>query len=307
MEQILSVAAWLLIASSVHAQLSVLSVEDPAAKWRTAQLATVGQQLDDEALSKELRLELAAQKRWLEAWQPGALSDKPLWKSNLDNRRKLEEPVLDPDRNASGLRKRLLGDNAKPAVSDTQSLRDALVEKPQDIGLRQLHLHWIDQRQYRKQYADAIAQSAQQLDVMLQSIKPTTGEIELARIFCLYRKARALVYRALPDVVAVNPIEDPERHAAMLVGTYATLKSLVGDQSRPEFILLDIRMLRRDGWRGRALALLEKYGSTVERQWLLKKRRDLLEELGWESPYREAAELYAREFPEEVAKERKAG
>ena len=62
-------------------------------------------------------------------------------------------------------------------------------------------------------------------------------------------------------------------------------------------------MLRRDGWFGRALNMLEDHGERLELQWYLKKRRDLLQELTWEGPAKEAAALYAEKFPEEVAKE----
>jgi hypothetical protein len=124
-----------------------------------------------------------------------------------------------------------------------------------------------------------------------------TEETRLALAHCLYRGGRALAYRELPDVVDRMPIEDPEKHEAQLIGVYRRLKELV-PEDRLEFILLDVRLLRRDNWNGRALALLEEYGGQLGKQWFLKKRRDVLRDLGWSDAAEEAAGLYAKHFPD---------
>ena len=118
----------------------------------------------------------------------------------------------------------------------------------------------------------------------------------------MYRRGRALAYRELPDVVKQEPIDNPEQLNQEIIAVYRDLIAFAGE-GRPEFILLEIRILRRSKSFGNALCLLEKYGSVIKPQWYLKKRRDLLKELEWEIPYAEAAKIYANEFPEEVAKE----
>ncbi|MCR9291961.1 MAG: hypothetical protein NXI32_04530 [bacterium] len=299
--------------ATAKGQLSVLSVEDTGEKWREAQLAAIEEQLSTlgssaaSGATSEMELELKAQRKWLESWQPKQLSTDPLWEAGARPGPLGAEPIIDPNGTAASLRRKLLGAGAQPTARDTKALRAALAEQPDDLGLRQLHLHWIDQRQYRKQYADAIAESAQYLEQQLQQIEDDDDKIGLARAYCLYRLGRALIYRGLPEVVSESPLPDPEQHQARLLAAYTQLRQLLGSQIRSEFVLLDIRMLRHDGWYGRALGLLETYGDTVDPQWLLKKRRDLLRELGWQAPAREAAAVYAQEYPEEVAVEAKEG
>ncbi|RMF45334.1 MAG: hypothetical protein D6753_00375, partial [Planctomycetota bacterium] len=106
-----------------------------------------------------------------------------------------------------------------------------------------------------------------------------------------------LAYRELADVVAARPIADPDAHDARLRRTWERLVQTIG-RPRPEFVLLEIRMLRRDGQFGQALELLEEFGAAVDRKWLLKKRRDLLRELEWQPAAREAAVVFAAQYPE---------
>ncbi|MEM7473587.1 MAG: hypothetical protein AAF483_01205 [Planctomycetota bacterium] len=286
---------------TVHAQLNVLSEGNAIEKWRESQIEVLEDQSPG-AKSTAFREEVAAQKKWLQAWQPGQLTAQPMWEKNGEVKR-ITEPVLDPNQIAAPLRKRLLGPAAKPSARDTMQLQALLKKHPDDLGVRQLQLHWLDQLQFRKKYTQEIAQSASALAIMLQS-EDQTQEIKFARAFCLYRAGRALAYRELPDVLEERPIENPKEHESQLLATHAQLVDLVG-AGRPEFILLEIRMMRRDNWFGRALALLEGYGSVIEPKWFLKKRRDLLKELSWEAAYDEAAAIYAKEFPEAVAKEKK--
>jgi hypothetical protein len=282
-------------------QLTVLSAGNRVVEWKKTQLDVLREQLKEQPTEGALRLELEAQVKWLEAWEPKTLALEPLWKSPA-TRGGYIEPSLDPNNRATVLRERLLGKEAKPTRRDTAQLEKLLAAYPSDIGVRQLHLHWLDQLQYRKQYADEIAEAAQRLIGLLELTQPQSREVQMATVFCLYRRGRALAYRELPDVVAKEPIADPEKHSAALLGTYSRLISMVGED-QPEFVLLQIRMLRRDRWYGRALSLLESNGSLIDRKWFLKKRRDLLRNLGWQEAAKEAAAVYAEEFPGEVAKE----
>ena len=286
------------------AQLAVLSKGDVDSKWRSTQINVLDQQLVDASPESQLRRELESQKKWLTEWVPGELGTEALWTAG-DESPTWTEPVIDPEGRARTLRARLLGPQAKPTKQDTLALQRLLKEYPQDIGVRQLHLHWLDQLVYRKRYADEIAESAQGVRALLTASRTQNRETMRARAFCLYREGRALAYRELPDVIRERPIEDPEGHEAKLLGVFAQLRELAGS-GRPEFILLEIRMLRRDNWFGQALALLEANGSKITPQWFLKKRRDLLEELGWNAAFEEAAAIYAKEFPDAVEKEKEA-
>lgn len=284
-----------------HAQLRVLSPGDEAQQWRKAQIEILEQQARASERSGPLRQELDAQLKWLTHWQPDGLDTQPLWTGHKAPS-PWEEPTLDPTGLAKQLRQRLFGPEAKPTPEDTRALRSLLSEHPADVGVRQLHLQWLDQLQFRKQYPDEIAAAALYLLGLIEQLEPQTEETKRAKAFCLYRRGRALAYRELPEVVAKSPIEEPEQHAGQLLGAYEQLTSLLGRQ-RPEFILLDIRMLRRDKWYGQALALLEEHAESIPARWFLKKRRDLLQELGWDAAYSEAASIYAREFPQEAAQE----
>jgi hypothetical protein len=283
--------------TSANAQLNVLSAGNPAQGWRKSQLASLKQQLGDPSIRGELREELAAQLKWLEAWKPGALTAEALWEKPASIPAPSVEPIIDPDRVAEALRARLFGPEAKPTTRDTTELQKLLAEHSGDIGIRQLHLHWLDQEQYRKTYPDEIADAAIRLVGLLDQLKPVTKEIQAAKAFCLYRRTRALAYREMPEVIKEKPIEDPVKFEASLIGAYNQLVAFSG-KGRSEFILVEIRMLRRDHFYGRALNLLTDHSVNIERQWFLKKQRDLLRELGWEAPAKEAAAIYQKAFPE---------
>lgn len=51
------------------------------------------------------------------------------------------------------------------------------------------------------------------------------------------------------------------------------------------------------------LPLLTDHATNIDPQWFLKKQRDLLFELGWDTPGKEAAEVYQKAFPEAVEAE----
>ncbi len=292
-----------LLSSTAQGQLTVLSQGNKQAKWRDSQLAALQQQLTDPKLSDELTVELQSQVKWLKAWEPGSLTEEPLWSGKALSEL-WEEPAVDPSGKATKLRERLLGAKASPTAEDTRELQGLLKDHDNDLGVRQLHLHWLDQQQYRKLYPQEIAEATSKVLALLDGVAKPDQKIALARVFCLYRRGRALAYRVLPDVLEKKPMsaEEIEKNEAEMLGAYRQLKKLVPDE-RPEFALLDIRMLRYDHWNGRALALLENFGSQLNRQWYLKKRRDILRELAWEGPAKEAAELYAAAFPKEVVNE----
>lgn len=300
---LLASCAMCLMQAPAFAQLTVLSQGNTQLKWRESQLAVLQQQLAETQVSAELKPELEAQLKWLRAWQPGKLTAQSLWEGQPE-KRLWQEPTVDPRDKASPLRKRLFGEQARPSVEDTRELQKLLAENENDVGIRQLHLHWLDQQQYRKVYPLEIAEAAAKVIALLDGISKPDQDVKLARIFCLYRRGRALAYRELPDVLQKQPLspEQIEQNRAEMVGAYRQLKAAV-PEFRPEFILLDIRMLRQDHWNGQALVLLEDFSGQLNQQWYLKKRRDILNDLGWAGPAKEAAQTYAAVYPEEVKKE----
>lgn len=291
-----------LIAPRLHAQLRVLSQGDSTSQWLKAQVAQLDVQLADKAVTGDLRAELEAQRKWLGTYTPGKLTKEPLGTKGID--KLMVEPQLDPSGIAKELREKLLGPKAKPTSKETDELKEALKEHPDDLGLRQLQLHWLDQPQYRKSYSSEIADAASRFLGLLSDAKLKKEEQKLAIAFSLYREGRALVYRELPEVLAKSPLDEEGRKKIdeQILGIYTNLVNLIGP-GRPEFILLESRMLHHDGWYGRALQLLEENGKSVTAQWYLKNRRDLLRELKWDAPAKEAADIYAQEFPDTVAAE----
>ncbi len=299
--QVLICCVAALQAGEALGQLRVLSKGNPAEEWRKAQLAQIDAQLAEKATKGELKLELTAQKNWLASYTTGELGAQPTQPSSD---KMLEEPNLDPDKRADAIRRKLFGPKARPTSADTEKLRAALEKTPDDVGLRQLQLHWLDQPQYREEYPAEIADAASRLIGLLQANKKIDAKSkELAIAMTLYRQARALGYRIDPEVVKKKPLEEGEAEKidAQLVGVYTQLIKLVGP-ARPEFVLLEIRMLRRDNWFGRALELLEKHGGQIEPRWYLEKRRDLLRDLSWKSPAEQAHQMFAAAFPEEAKK-----
>lgn len=291
-----------LFSGNAVAQVSVLSAGNPAREWRATQLELLKQQLQDKAVQGAFRDELLAQQKWLTAWKPGGLGGEPLWPAPADVKKPMQEPIVDPSGLAADLRKKLFGAGAQPTTADTTALQELLTAHSGDIGVRQLHLQWLDQKQYRRTYPREIADAALRLFGLLEQVKPQSKEIQQARAFCLYRRVRALAYRELPEVAKALPIEDQKEFDAELIGAYSQLTKL-GGEGRSEFVLVEVRMLRRDRFYGRALAHLTDHAEQIDTQWFLKKQRDLLRELGWEFPATEAGAVYAKVYPQAVAAE----
>jgi hypothetical protein len=275
-----------LVESQLSAQLSVLSSGSAKSEWRSTQLQLIEQQLTDSRVAGPLRKELEAQKSWLGEWSPGRLTDKPQLAQKQTGKRLLE-PILDPNRRAGVLRQKLLGKGAQPTASDTDQLQQLLIKFPKDIGLHQLYLHWLDQKQFREDYAPTVVAIASELAAQLEASKKADKDYQLAQAFCLYRAARAMIFMESVEYQNAKPIADLKEHEAKLLGFYTQMCQLVG-QERPEFILVEIRMLCRDNWFGKALVLLEENASIIEKPWYLQQRHELLRNLSWTQPAEEA-------------------
>jgi hypothetical protein len=239
--------------------------------WRTQQLKKVEKKIVD-ADSDEDRLEYTARQSWLQRWKPGRMPSMPMHsqtKSAL-----VEEP--------------LLGELDKPT--------GVAPHVWQRMTTSQTELLAIDTDEDRKENLRAIIASARQVEKLLadelpaqwQQLPSPTG---WALAYARYRLGRALAYRELPSVRERWPISEPVQYEERLLAAYQTLIDQTNDV-RPEFILLEDRILRRAGKKGRALELLEANQKWIEPKWYLKKRRDLLRELGWDPPHQEAARIY---------------
>lgn len=242
-----------------------------AKRWRNSQLKTISQQIDNSD-SEDIRSEYTARQSWLRRWEPGKMPRAPeesKTKSNL-----IEEPLLQELNMPKGM--------------------DADVWH--QMISSQVDLLAIDTDDARKENLRATIDLASQLEETLSDHLPCEAkQLPASTAWVLaytrYRLGRALAYRELPTVREQWPIANPIAYHKQLASAYQHLIDQTNDV-RPEFILLEDRMLRRAGNKGRALELLEANRNHIEPKWYLKKRRDLLQELGWEPPYQEAARLY---------------
>ena len=115
----------------------------------------------------------------------------------------------------------------------------------------------------------------------------------------LYRKARALAYMELPDVIEKKPIEDPEAHDKAFEQAFQDLAQWV-DTTDEDYFLVHIRRDRRKEKYGQAIQLLNKHSNSGQPEFLHeKKRRDLYELLGWDDLQDYQQRWMWRHFPEE--------
>ncbi|WDQ14876.1 hypothetical protein [Rhodopirellula sp. P2] len=242
-----------------------------AEHWQHQKLASIAMRIQ-EAKSDDARLEYSARQSWLSRWKPGQMPSAPA--DAPDQTGLVEEPRLQ--------------DLERPEPVDADAWQAMI-----DLQDRLLASDTDDDR---KANLRKTIELASQLEATLAAKLPTDSQslstpTSWALAFTRYRLGRALAYRELPEVRERWPIADPGQYQAQLVAAVQRLtEQTKGD--RREFILLQDRMFRRSGQKGRALELLEANRHSIEPKWYLKKRRDLLQELGWDPPYREAAQRY---------------
>ena len=267
---------WLLLLVLSTLTLSSASAQPSAIdsnSWRTKQLEAVAKKIQDTDLDDE-RLEYVARQSWLRRWKPGHMAPTP--SRSQSESELVEEPLFEQLKKPTGV------------ASDVW----------QQIILSQTQLLKIDTDDDRKKNLREIIPSARQLEKLLSEQLPTASQqlpapTAWALAYTRYRLGRALAYRELPVMRERWPISDPVRYQEQLLKVYQQLIDQT-KRVRPEFILLEDRILRRAGHKGRALELLEANQQWIEPKWYLKKRRDMLHELGWEPPYQEAARLYLK-------------
>ncbi len=313
--QIFAVAfLFLALGTSVSfAQLQTLSQGNASQQWRDAQLQIFEKQLADKATPEELRLELTAQRNWLARWQPARSRSKQNDDSQSASTAAKEtsggqskkqtvtkEPILDPNETASQIRAALFNPKKRPSVEDTTALQTALSEHSADVGLRQLQMHWIDQSNYREEYWQETIDACDRVIGLLEKEKES-AETKLAAAFAYYRKARVLAY-CLNDLKSDSP--KIARADKINEEQLASMKDALDDCGRkviqlvgsgePAFCQLEIYTLRRDGWSGRALEVLEQNADLLDKSAYLAERKSILDALGWTKPAAETADMLAK-------------
>ena len=293
---------WSLLCGPLAAQLQSLSRGNADQQWRDAQLQIFDRQLADATLPDELKLELRAQRKWLADWVPNAPAanartspSSETQSSKLASEKRFKEPTLDPEGLAADLRERLFHSKITPTVRDTVALQTALMEHPDDLGLRQLQLHWIDQPRYRDDYWKEIVDAGGRVAALIGELPPSE-ETKVAAAFANYRKARALAHclRGRPlrkaKIAGVEKLSTADREQMQnTIGECSRqIEALVGS-GHPEFFLLEIYVLQRDGWKGRALEMLERHAGELDPTAYAQARYKLLESLGWSKPATQAA------------------
>lgn len=280
---------------------------EEACHWRQAELRRCQQQLDRTDLAADQRDEWSSRLQWLQDWCPGHMPGNAASAAGEradDSAAAADALVQEPDLSqVDGAAQRLAPSAAK------------LLERATQL---QTELWQLDTLDKRKRQLDQIVPLAGRLEQVLKSLidavetvqgrstadqspkgvaadssDASADSLRWALAYTRYRRARAIAYRELPEVVQQTPIDDREAHHRRLQKAWKRLRSTLAEP-RPEFVLLDVRMLRREGYYGQALELLERFRGTIAPKWYLKKRRDLLEEIGWQVPHHEAAAIYAR-------------
>ncbi|MEL7500546.1 MAG: hypothetical protein AAFN77_23340 [Planctomycetota bacterium] len=291
----------------IWATPSSFARQDPPSDWKKDTLQAILAQLEHDGLTDVQRQELASQRSWLKKWKPGTMQVDPA-RHQADSLPILKkEPVLESAQSKLIQDLTVVVDATHMQLANRSTLHqiDALIkEHSDDAALFQTALKLLDEQpEIRKQHLGRIDALSSRLIQLLRTKSGEDPQAHLALEFALYRRVRALAYRELPDVSRSNPIKDPEGLDRQMKEAFSDLIKTAGDD-RAEFVLIEIRMQRRSGNFGIALEKLESNGHTISRKWYLKKRRDLLELLKWNPPYKEAASLYADEFPDAVKKER---
>lgn len=245
--------------------------EIDAERWRKQQLETIARHIQKSGSTDERR-ELVARQSWLRRWQPGQMPFAP--KNAPEESDLVEEPSL--------------GRLTRPAAVAPDAWQKMIYSQERLLDADTVDLRKPNLKTIISLATDLERLLADQLPPELHKLETPSG---WALAYARYRLGRALAYRELPPVRARWPITNPDDYEQTLVAAYERLTNQTG-KSRPEFILLEDRMLRRAGKKGLALELLEANRQSIEPKWYLKKRRDLLKELGWDPPHEEAAQLY---------------
>lgn len=168
-----------------------------------------------------------------------------------------------------------------------------------DLTVLALRLHRLDHVQWRKQHLPDVVEAA---DAVLSELDQDEIALTLARrsksddpsfaagrrravqlrallIDTLYRKARAIGYQELPEVLERHPINDQSAFDEQFEAAYQAFCEWV-DPTEKDYFLLYLRHEGRRGNAGGALKVLNRHASD-RNYWHLEKRRKLYHQLGW--------------------------
>lgn len=98
----------------------------------------------------------------------------------------------------------------------------------------------------------------------------------------LYRKARAIAYRELPDVIAKHPIKNQKEQDKQFEDAYRSLETWA-DPASSDYWLIAVRKDRRAKHFAAAIQSLNKNLKESSPLLHFKKRRDMFGELGWDN------------------------
>lgn len=174
-----------------------------------------------------------------------------------------------------------------------------LKKNPRNLTVLVLKLHRLDHVKWRKQYlreivaaADDVIAAIDKDEIVLAAARRMKSDdpgfsarrrraerLHRLLIDTLYRKARAIGYRELPEVMERQPIADREAYDKEFEAAYQALCEWV-DPTAQEYFLLYLRHKSRKGQAGAAIKVLDRYSSNSN-YWHLEKRRKLYNQLGW--------------------------
>lgn len=196
-------------------------------------------------------------------------------------------------------------------------VKRTLKKYPEDKRALKVRMHRLDDEKTRKKHLEKVIDAANAVIAEIDQDKlaayfgtrhdsETDEEKALHKkmtsqketlIDALYRKARAVAYRELPDVVKENPIKDQKKQDAEFDEAVKALSKWVDVESK-EYFLLAVRKERRKGKHAAAIKLLSKHSNNKNPEFLhLKKLRDLYGEMGWEDLKNSTHKRLLLEFP----------
>jgi len=188
-----------------------------------------------------------------------------------------------------------------PTTEEFAKLRDELLEEDAaDLQPLIIQFELLDSEDKRKERLEQIIEAADELiakynqDAIAgtlgrrqvednEELKKAYKEAEKQKnqlVDILYRKARAVAYRELDDVMAETPIEDPEQQDQDFQASLEALESWV-DLSDEDYFLLTVREERRKGRYASAILKLNKQIDADAPFLFHKKRLDMLGQLEW--------------------------
>ncbi len=165
-----------------------------------------------------------------------------------------------------------------------------------------IKLEKLDSKEKRKERLEAIIAAADELiasfdqqkiaaalgkrvpkeDKQAKKIHDEAEKEKKQLVDALYRKARAIAYRELPDVLAKHPIKNQKEQDEQFAQAYQALETWA-DPAGSDYWLLVVRKHRRAKQFAVAIQSLNKNLKDSSPLLHFKKRRDMFGELGWEN------------------------